>query len=157
MTTYVGVNPTFGEPDGRGWARYWGAMSQENAEVIRALYERWNRNDLLVFLEVLRPDAEFVNPPDAIEPGTRTGYRGFTAVGETMSETFSSSSHEVLKLQAAGPHVMASVIFRAEGTGSGVSVEQPEFHVWTFHDDKVSRFAWFRSREDAVKAVGSLE
>jgi hypothetical protein len=53
--------------------------------------------------------------------------------------------------------VIASVIFRAEGTGSGVSVEQPEFHVWTFHDDKVSRFAWFRSREDAVKAVGSLE
>jgi hypothetical protein len=77
----MGVNPTFGEPDGRGWARYWGAMSQENAEVIRALYERWNRNDL-VFLEVPRPDAEFVNPPDAIEPGTRTGYRGFTAVGE---------------------------------------------------------------------------
>jgi len=74
-----------------------------------------------------------------------------------MSEMFSSSSHEVLELQAAGPHVIASVIFRAEGTGSGVSVEQPEFHVWTFQDDKVSRFAWFRSREDAVKAVGSLE
>jgi hypothetical protein len=44
-----------------------------------------------------------------------------------------------------------------ENAGSGVSVEQREFHVWTFQDDKVSRFAWFRSREDAVKAVGSLE
>lgn len=132
-------------------------MSQENAEVIRVLYERWNRNDLLVFLEVLRPDAEFVNPPDAIEPGTRAGYRGFTAVGQTMSETFSSSSHEVLELQATGPYVIASVIFRAEGTGSGASVEQPEFHVWTFQDEKVSRFAWFRSKEDAVRAIGSLE
>jgi ketosteroid isomerase-like protein len=132
-------------------------MSQDNAEVIRALYERWNQNDLLVFLEVLRPDAEFVNPPDAIEPGSRTGYRGFTAVAQTMSETFSSSSHEVLEVHAAGPHVIASVIFRAEGTGSGVSVEQPETHIWTFQDDKVSRFAWFRSEEDAAKALGSLE
>jgi ketosteroid isomerase-like protein len=71
-----------------------------------------------------------------------------------MSETFSSSSHEVLELQAAGPHVIASVIFRAEGTGSGVSVEQPEFHVWTFQDDKVSRFAWFRNREEQSRPWG---
>jgi ketosteroid isomerase-like protein len=130
-------------------------MSDENVEVIRALYERWNRNDLMVFAEVLHSDAEFVNPPDAIEPGTRTGYRGFAAVGQTMSETFSSSSHDVLELHASGPHVIASVIFRAEGR-SGVSAQQPEVHVWTFQGEKVSRFAWFRSKEQAVKAIGPL-
>lgn len=132
-------------------------MSLENAERIRVVYERWNRNDLMVFLEVLRPDAEFVNPPDAIDSGTRTGYQGFTAVNQAMSETFRSSLHEVLELQTFGPHVLASVLFKAEGTGSGVNVEQPEFHVWTFKDGRVSRFAWFRSKEDALKATAAPE
>jgi hypothetical protein len=90
-------------------------MSQENVEAIRALYERWSRNDLSVFLEVLRPDAEFVNAPDAIDPGTRTGYGGFTAAWRAIDD------------------------------------------VWTFKDGKVSRFAWFRSSEDALKAAGLRE
>jgi ketosteroid isomerase-like protein len=132
-------------------------MSQENIEVIRSLYERWDRNDLSVFVEVLRPDAEFVNPADAIDRGTRSGYGGFTKAWQAMNEAFGSTSHEVVELRRADPHVIASVIFKAEGTGSGAGVQQPEFHVWTFKDSKVSRFAWFRSNEAALEAAGLRE
>jgi ketosteroid isomerase-like protein len=132
-------------------------MSQENVEAIRRLYERWNRNDISVFAEVLRPDAEFVNPPEAIDPGTRSGYGGFTKVWQAMNDAFGSTSHDLVEVRRADPHVIASVIFKAEGTGSGAAVQQPEFHVWTFKDGKVSRFAWFRSSEAAVKAAGLAE
>jgi hypothetical protein len=33
-------------------------------------------------------------------------------------------------------------------------VAQPEFHVWTLHDDQIGRLAWFRSLDEALNAAG---
>jgi ketosteroid isomerase-like protein len=98
-----------------------------------------------------------VNPPEAVDSGTRHGLEGFSAAGRAVWEAFGSLAHEVQELREAGEHVVASVIFKAQGTGSGVTVEQPEFHVWTFRDAKVSRFAWFRSHAEALEAAGLRE
>jgi ketosteroid isomerase-like protein len=134
------------------------AMSQENVEIVRAIYESWSGGAPPVdFAEVFRSDIEFVNPPEAIDPGTRHGLDGFSAAGQAVWDAFGSLAHEVHELREVGEHVIASVIFRAKGTGSGVAVEQAEFHVWTFRDAKVSRFAWFRSLDQALEAAGDSE
>jgi ketosteroid isomerase-like protein len=133
-------------------------MSQENVEIVRAIYKAWNGGTpSFDFADVFRSDIEFVNPPEAIDSGTRHGLEGFSAAGQAVWEAFGSLAHEVQELREAGEHVVAYVIFRAQGTGSGVTVEQSEFHVWTFRDAKVSRFAWFRSLEQALEAVGLSE
>jgi ketosteroid isomerase-like protein len=130
-------------------------MSQENVDTVRALYRQWNRGDLSGFSELLAEDAEFVNPPEAVEPGTRRGPDGFAAAWWAVIDSFGSSSHEVLHLHDAGEAVIASVLFRGEGTESGIGVQQPEFHVWTFRGGKISRFAWFRRLAEALEATNA--
>jgi ketosteroid isomerase-like protein len=43
----------------------------DNAEVVRRIFDAWNRRDP-GWLALLAPDFEFVNPDDAVDPGTRT-------------------------------------------------------------------------------------
>ena len=132
-------------------------MSQENVEVVRAIYESWDRGEQLFDSNAIQDDVEFVNPPEAIDPGTRRGIEGFAVAGQAVQDAFGSLSHEVEALRDAEPHVIASVTFKARGSGSGIAVEQSEFHVWTFRDAKVSRFAWFRSMQEALEAAGLRE
>ena len=55
-------------------------MSDERAKVIEAFFDAWNRRDLAAALELIGEDFEYVNPPNAIEPGTRRGTDGITDV-----------------------------------------------------------------------------
>ena len=49
-------------------------MSQENVEIVRRLVDAWNRQDLEGILALIDPEAEYVNAPNAVEPGTRRGH-----------------------------------------------------------------------------------
>jgi hypothetical protein len=46
-------------------------MSQENVELVRSIYEAWAANRSAA--PFINRDLEYVNPPNAIEPGTRIG------------------------------------------------------------------------------------
>jgi ketosteroid isomerase-like protein len=128
-------------------------MSQENVELVRAIYASWDRGEPLFDPGKIREDVEFVNPHDAIDRGTRHGLHGFAAAGQAVVDAFGTLSHEVETLRDADPYVIASVTFNAQGAASGIAVEQSEFHVSTFRDGKVSRFAWFRSMREALEAA----
>ena len=49
-------------------------MSQENVEIVRRLIDAWNRQDVEAILALVHPEAEYVNAPNAVEPGTRRGH-----------------------------------------------------------------------------------
>ena len=55
-------------------------MSQENVEIIRRMLDAWNRQDIEVILALTDPEAEYVNAPTAVEPGTRRGHDEIVAV-----------------------------------------------------------------------------
>jgi ketosteroid isomerase-like protein len=129
-------------------------MSQSNIETIRAFYERWDRDDVPGFSQLLADDAEFLSPAGAIDPAGRRGPSGFAAVRRAVGERFGTFSHEIRELHDAHEQVLASVVFRAEGTDVGGAFEQPEFHVWTFRDGKIARLDWFRSLAEALNAAG---
>jgi hypothetical protein len=50
-------------------------MSQQNVELVRRIYEDGllDRDPERVVHEFATPDIEYVNPPEAVEPGTRRG------------------------------------------------------------------------------------
>ena len=129
-------------------------MSQENVEIVRAIYESWDRGEQLFDSNAIQDDVEFVNPPEAIDPGTRRGIEGFAVAGQAVLDAFGSLSHEVEALRDAEPHVIASVTFKARGSGSGIAVEQSEFHVWTFRGPSVVRLECVMGRDEALDAVG---
>jgi len=44
------------------------------------MLDAWNRQDIEVILALTDPEAEYVNAPTAVEPGTRRGHDEIVAV-----------------------------------------------------------------------------
>jgi ketosteroid isomerase-like protein len=130
-------------------------MSQENAETVRRLYETGaidGRPDVL--REVLDPEAVWVNPPEAVDPGTRHGAAAVLEAVENLTHSFDTLEHRLHEVFVAGDAVVAIVTFHARGRDSGAEVTQDEAHTWIFRDGKVISFEWCRDRRAALEAVG---
>ena len=130
-------------------------MSQENEEIVRRVYaEGLIDRDVEAIRPLLAADVQYVNPADAIEPGTRKGVDAVMAAFDAM-DAFGTATSELRELFPAGDHVVAAVTFRARSRASDVELTQDEAHTWTFRDGKVTRFEWSRDLASALEAVGA--
>jgi ketosteroid isomerase-like protein len=133
-------------------------MSRENVETVRRLYEAGAVDRPEAGLrDVLDPAAVWVNPAEAVEPGTRRGADAIVAAIENLHASFESTEHELRELFDAGDAVVASITFHARGRDSGAELTQDEAHTWTFRDGKVISFEWGRDLPAAKAAVGLPE
>src|SRR3712207_6490967 len=132
-------------------------MSRENVEAVQWVDEqRLLDGDTDRLLGLMGPDVEYVNPPEAVDPGTRSG-RDEVAKALTALGGFDSMSNELHQLFDAGDSVVAQVTFRARGGGSDHEVAQDEAHTWTFRDGRIVRFEWGRDLAAALRAAGVRE
>jgi ketosteroid isomerase-like protein len=131
-------------------------VSRENVEIVRRTYAT-GAFDRFEVEELVAPDCEFVNPPDAVEAGVRRGTDEIRAAFRRAAEVFDVSEHRASRLFDAGESVVAEIRFRARGRTSGAELEQDAVHTWTFRDGKVVRFEWGRNLDAALKAVGLEE
>ena len=122
-------------------------------EVVRRLYEAWGRADMPGPLECFHDDVEYVNPPGAIEPGTRTGVAEFARAGEKLLDAWEFWRAEPQDMRAEGDRVAVLVRYRARGRGSGAEIEGSESALFTFRDGKVARYEWFHGESDAFDAL----
>ena len=132
-------------------------MSRENVEIVRRMYADGLLDHAVEAIQpFLHPDVEFVNPAEAVEPGTRRGIdevmTAFRAVG-----AFETATSALRELFPAGDSVVAAVTFRARSRDSDVELNQDEAHTWTFRNGKVTRFEWCRDLASALEAVGPRE
>jgi ketosteroid isomerase-like protein len=125
-------------------------MSQENVEVVRAIYEAWGRDaSARAFIS---PDIEYVNPPNAVESGTLTGRSALAKV----REVYPDFRVEPERFIDAGDEVV--VLGTARGTSaSGVTAQWRQGYVWTIRDGKATRLRWFNDPAEALEAVGLSE
>ena len=126
-----------------------GEGAETNVERLRRLYD----GEDIAALEVT-DDAEFVNPPEAIEPGIRRGAAEVTRALRKPYEAFDTTRYEVHDFFDGGDTVVASVDFSARIGGSDSEVVQEEVHTWTFREGKVARFEWGRDLDAALAAAG---
>lgn len=127
-------------------------MPSANVELVAHLYELWNDGTpgrLREAARLLDPQFEYVNPPDAVEPGTVQGTGGFARVRETFRE----SRVEVDRYLEVGDEVVAIIRVRARPE-SGPEVDFAGADVWTVTDGKAMRLRWFTQAEQALEAVG---
>ena len=59
-------------------------MSQENVELVRRIYDAWEREESA--REFIAADLEYVNPSYAVEPGTIRGRKSLGLVRDTYSD-----------------------------------------------------------------------
>jgi ketosteroid isomerase-like protein len=130
-------------------------MSRQNVELVRRIYEDglFDRDPERVVHEFATPDIEYVNPPEAVEPGTRHGPAKVVEALRNSSELFDSSRHELHELFDRGDAVVAAVSFRTRSRRSRVELVQEEAHTWTLRDGRVVRFEWGRDLGAALEAV----
>ena len=131
-------------------------MSQENLDLVRAVHEAWARGDFTAGTDLLSPDFEWHQFPQAVEPGTRRGPQ----VGDAfrrMFEIYEDMRVDPSEFIEADDKVV--VIGRAFATarGSGMPLDTPVAFVWTVRDGKLVRNEVFTDRHDALEAAGLLE
>jgi ketosteroid isomerase-like protein len=132
-------------------------MSEENVEIVRSFYRAWARGDLPGPANLMDREIEYVNPAEAVEPGTRRGVTEFAEAVERTLEGWESWHMEPEQFTPVGDQVAVVLRYRARGRGSGIEVEGRESALWTVRDGKVSRYAWFHQPAEALEAAGLPE
>jgi len=133
-------------------------MSQEDLEFVRRLYESGDFDtNPGAWLDRAASDVEYVNPPDAVEAGVRSGKKEVLGALSSIAEGFESIRHDLIECRSGDNSVVAWVRFRARARGSNSTFEQYEAHTWTFRDSAIVRFEWGRDHAEALEAVGLSE
>jgi uncharacterized protein len=130
-------------------------MSGENVEVVRRILERFGRtgepdvSDLDARIEV--HDHEL---PDSV---THYGHDGFLRSIEDWESAWENYSFELEEFIEVGDRVVVILHTTATGSTSGLTLDRRDAQVYELRDGKVIRLDYFKSKAEALEAMGLLE
>jgi uncharacterized protein len=133
------------------------AVSRENVEAVRTVYERWGEGDFQTRLDLLDPHVVLVHDPEFEAGGPSYGIDAVVAFTRGMLEAWTRFTIEAEEIIPAGDSVVVEVHQRGIGRASGVATDLHYFMVWTFRGTKVVRFESIRQRARALDAAGLSE
>jgi ketosteroid isomerase-like protein len=131
-------------------------MSQRNVEVVRRALEAFNRGDLDGALEMYDPQAVF----KTLLSGSARSREQLRVVIERREEEIGAVQYHPEEFIDAGQTVVGVVrVINARGRLSGISEQDfaaaPQLAVaWTFRNGLIVGQEMFRSRAEALEAVG---
>ena len=123
------------------------AVSQANVDLVKTIYARWTDGESA--RDLIAKDLAYVNPPYAVESGTRRDRRTLSRI----RDVYPDFHVEPERFVDAGDDVV--VVGMARGTAaSGVEAQWKQGYVWTVRDGKAVVFRWFSDPAEAFAAVG---
>jgi ketosteroid isomerase-like protein len=143
-------------------------MSEHHAEVLRKLYDAFNRRDMGALLECLDPEVEIdetedlayaaqllrvLGPRFVILSGGYHGHEEVRTLFETVWEISDRFVVEPDDFMEAGETVILSLAMRARARDSGVQGEAHTVHLWTMKDGRGSRLRVYAHRDEALRAA----
>lgn len=127
----------------------------DNAERVELALRAMERGDVDAIAAQAHPEIEFVNPPYAIEPGTRRGVEGFKAGLGNMLEAFEKLRFQSERVIDLGDRIVALGRWTGRGRGSRYEFDpQPYAFLVTLEDGRMIRYEWFADHEEALRAAG---
>jgi ketosteroid isomerase-like protein len=123
----------------------------KNAELLRDVLRNYNRSGIDSVLDLLHPQIEVVDLPQAPEGRRRRGREAVAAWFHSMDdvwERLSVDAEEVTELDTE--RVLAVIRFSGHARGSGIDVEQRVAIVCTIRDGKAVRWQIHPSRDEAI-------
>lgn len=124
-------------------------------ELVRAFFEAWNQRDVETIRALAHEDVEYVNPPMALEPGTRHGRDELVRVCEAQWEVLDSVAVERVESREDG-HLSVQML-RGTIPGSDTQLDTPVVSRWSFRDGLLTRLEILglgSTFEDALKEAG---
>src|SRR6476660_10524494 len=135
-------------------------MSQANVEMVRELYEAFNRGELDAYLSMLDPDFAWQGPREIPDlAGAHRGPEGVRRYLNKLTEVFNDYRMVPEEfIDAGGDRVLVLAREGGRGKGSGIAVQtNPTSHLWTVRDGRPGRLDSYWERTDALRAVGLAE
>jgi ketosteroid isomerase-like protein len=127
-------------------------MSQENVEILRALYGPWARGDFHASADQVA-GFEWVQLTGAVEPGSHRGAEAQRALGRIF-EVYENFRVEAEEYIDAEDKVVVVARCYGKARGSGMQLDEQFAFVWTVRDSKPVRMEQYPSRREALEAVG---
>jgi len=128
-------------------------VTDQDIETVEALFAAVRRGDAEALLDLNHPEAEWVNPDYAIEPGTRRGREEIGRAIERIFEFFETVDAESMERAPDGRILVVSRV-RTRGIGGSPGIEELTGTLFTVRDGLLVRYEWFRSPEEARAAAG---
>jgi ketosteroid isomerase-like protein len=133
-------------------------MSQENVEIVRAVFEAQRQRDWNAFRSLYDPDIEWEDASGLWgDRGTRHGFEDVRDAWITWFEAFEQVEFEIQDIIETGDEVVASMGISARGRASGLVVEQRISCVWTVQGGRVVPMRGYRTQAEAIEAAGLRE
>ena len=134
-------------------------MSQENAEVVRALIEVWNTRDRGALARSLAdycdPAIELEGPLSSVSGEPYRGYAGIERWVRDLDEQFLEWRISIADVHRAGDQVIAVVAVDATGRASNVALHFASATVAQFGSDhRATRVRIYADVSEAFKAAG---
>ena len=130
-------------------------MSQQNVEIVQAVFEAWNAGDMDTVREMYDPDV-IVRPRDGWpEPGPFVGREAVMRSFEQLREAWDADTLAPLSFVDAGDRVVVRMVWRGEGHGPDLNMEVT--NVFTVRKGKIFGMESFRDHADALEALGLSE
>jgi ketosteroid isomerase-like protein len=127
-------------------------MSEALAQALDQLF-----NSRRIDPELLAEDAEWVNPHDAVEPGTRRGADEFNKAIASVFSTWDDVHFDTDRVIDNRDQVIALGSLHGHLHASGMVVSAEHGQIWTFRDGRVLRMQWFNTHRETMEAAGSAE
>ena len=127
-----------------------GSMSEQNVELVRTLFQQYNRGDYAAAAACLAPGVVY-------EVGQEVPAYGpdeVRAMWERWDGAWDDMDTVPEEFLDAGDHVVVTVHYSARGQGSGIEYDERLFDVYTVRDGKCVRKLEFRERSEALAAAG---
>ena len=129
-------------------------MSRENLEIVREMYEAFNRGDAETGLRLLHPEPELDQAPEVVDAETYIGLDAFVRGMTLFTDDWDNPRLEPQDFDAIGDVVFMRVRVSGVGKATRLDMTTQFVHVWTFRDGKPWRCIVRSTREEALKAVG---
>ena len=132
-------------------------MSEENVEVVRRIFDAWNRFDFDAGLALC--DSRVVIDRSRSLLDARV-YRGIDEVSRFTADwtaTWATTHWEIDKLIDTGDDVVVLGRFHGRGVKSGATVDATFAQLMTVRDGKLVRGVLFQTRADVLEAAGLSE
>jgi ketosteroid isomerase-like protein len=128
-------------------------MSEANVEKLSWVLEQLF-DSRRIHPDLLTEDAEWVNPDDAVERGTRRGADNFNGAIASVFATWDDVHFDTERVIDNGDDVVVLGLMRGQLHASGMEVESPHGEIWTFRDGRVARMRWFNTHRETLEAAG---
>lgn len=131
-------------------------MSQENVEIVREMYEAFNRGDAGAALAHFDPGV-VVDASHRVDGRVGRGHEDLVAIlGEWMG-TWDEWREEIEAIRDAGDRVLVISTQRARGKGSGAEWANRFGMLYEIHGGKISRWTIYDDPHAAFQAAGLRE